>query len=98
MHRREFLASVSVATFVAAVPHFAKAAGGLRDADLRAMLDQFFYARLEDNPEQATSLGLDVGPRAGLKAKLGDASRAGQQRQFIRAKQELAASRPLQAS
>lgn len=95
MHRREFLASVSVATFVAAVPHFAKAAGGLRDADLRAMLDQFFYARLEDNPEQATSLGLDVGPRAGLKAKLGDASRAGQQRQFLRAKQELAALRSI---
>lgn len=95
MHRREFLASVSVATFVAAVPHFAKAASGLRDADLRAMLDQFFYARLEDNPEQATSLGLDVGPRAGLKAKLGDASRAGQQRQFIRAKQELAALRSI---
>ncbi|CAH0352488.1 DUF885 family protein [Sphingobium sp. CECT 9361] len=95
MHRREFLASVSVATVVAAVPHFAKAASGLRDADLRAMLDQFFYARLEDNPEQATSLGLDVGPRAGLKAKLGDASRAGQQRQFIRAKQELAALRSI---
>lgn len=95
MHRREFLASISVATVVAAVPQMAKAASGPRDADLRAMLDQFFYARLEDNPEQATSLGLDVGPRAGLKAKLGDASRAGQQRQFLRAKQEMTALRSI---
>ncbi len=95
MRRRQFLASVGGTTLAAALPRIANAAAGARDADLRAMLDSFFYARLEDSPEQATSLGLDVGPRAGLKSKLGDASRAGEARRFARARQELAALRSI---
>ncbi|MEZ0497723.1 DUF885 family protein [Sphingomonas sp. IW22] len=91
MRRRQFLASASLTTALAAFPAAVRAAQGNRDADLRAMLDRFFYARLEDNPEGATSLGLDTGERAHLKSKLSDASRAGQARQFARAKQELAA-------
>jgi uncharacterized protein (DUF885 family) len=91
MHRRQFLASASCATAAAALPSIANAAAGNRDADLRAMLDRFFYARLEDSPEQATSLGLDTGDRAHLKAKLDDTSRASEARQFARARQELAA-------
>lgn len=91
MRRRQFLASASIAAAVSALPAAARAMPGKRDAELRAMLDRFFYARLQDNPEQATSLGLDTGPRAGLRSKLSDASRAGEARQFARAKQELAA-------
>lgn len=97
MQRRQFLASASLTSAVMALPATLRAAAGVRaavgrgDAPFRAMLDQFFYARLDDNPEQATSLGLDTGPRAGLKSKLADTSRAGQTRQFARAKRELAA-------
>ncbi len=91
MHRRQFLASASVAAAAAAIPSVVRAQPGGRDAELRTLLDRFFYARLEDNPEQATSLGLDTGPRAHLNAKLSDTSRAGQMRQFARARQELAA-------
>ncbi|MDF7776560.1 DUF885 family protein [Sphingomonas sp. AOB5] len=53
------------------------------------MLDGFFYARLDDNPEQATSMGLDTGTRAHLRSKLGDTSRGGAKRRFARARQEL---------
>ncbi len=91
MHRRQFLASASIAAAVAALPSVVRAQPSGRDAELRTLLDRFFYARLEDSPEQATSLGLDTGPRAHLKAKLSDTSRAGQMRQFVRARQELAA-------
>ena len=91
MRRRQFLASASVAAAVAALPVGVRAAQDSRNADFRAMLDRFFYARLEDSPEGATSLGLDTGEREHLKSKLSDASRAGQARQFARAKHELAA-------
>ncbi len=91
MHRRHFLASASLTSALMVLPQQVRAAVGTRDAEFRAMLDRFFYARLDDSPEQATSLGLDTGARSGLKSRLDDTSRAGQTRQFARAKQELAA-------
>ncbi|NJR78454.1 DUF885 domain-containing protein [Sphingomonas corticis] len=91
MRRRHFLASAALAGTAAALPRVALAAAGSRDAELRALLDRFFYARLDDSPEQATSLGLDTGARAALRSKLGDASRAGEARDYARAKRELAA-------
>lgn len=91
MHRRQFLASASLAAATSALPSIARAATGGRDADLRALLDRFFYARLDESPEQATSLGLDTGARAALKSKLSDASRAGEMKEFARAKSELKA-------
>lgn len=94
MDRRNFLAGAAAAGAVSAVPGLASAQGaaapGAADARLRTMLDAFFYARLDDNPEGATSLGLDTGERAGLKAKLSDASRAQAAREVARAKRELA--------
>ena len=92
MHRRQFLASTSLLSAAAAtLPQAVFAASRNQDADFRAMLDRFFYARLEDSPEQAASLGLDTGTRAQLKTKLDDTSRAAQTRQFARARQELTA-------
>ncbi len=98
MRRRQFLASASAAAACAALPRIADAAttaAGPRDAELRALLDRFFYARLDDSPEQATSLGLDTGPRAALKSRLSDASRAGEAREFARARTEQAALRAI---
>ncbi|WP_298092086.1 DUF885 family protein [uncultured Sphingomonas sp.] len=80
---------------MAAWPRLAHGAGGQLDGALREMLDRFFYERLEDAPEQATSLGLDSGARAGLKARLSDASRAGEARAFARARREQAALRTI---
>ncbi|WP_294260380.1 DUF885 family protein [uncultured Sphingomonas sp.] len=90
MRRRQFLSTAGIAAATAAVPVAARVQGS-SDADLRALLDRFFYARLADNPEGATSLGLDTGPRAALKSKLADTSRASEAKQFARARQELAA-------
>ncbi|WP_343527651.1 DUF885 family protein [Sphingomonas sp.] len=91
MRRRQFLASAGLAAIGAGVPGPLSAAGGAREAELRTLLDQFFYERLEDAPEQATSLGLDTGARVHLKAKLSDASRAGEAKVFARARRERAA-------
>lgn len=91
MHRRQFLASTSLLSAAVAMPGALRAAPTGRDAEFGAMLDRFFYTRLEDSPEQATSLGLDTGERAHLRSKLDDTSRAAQARQFARARQELAA-------
>jgi uncharacterized protein (DUF885 family) len=87
MDRRDFLLSATAAAAAAAVP-VARAATP-PDAALRTMLDGFFYARLNDSPEQATSLGLDTGERHGLKSKLSDGSLAGRGREFARARAEL---------
>lgn len=50
------------------------------DADALALLDGVANDLLGLFPEQATSLGIDVGPRAALRAQLADRSAAGQQR------------------
>ncbi len=91
MRRRQFLASTSLLCAPMLVPRAVRAAPADPDADFRAMLDRFFYARLEDSPEQATSLGLDTGGRTRLQSLLDDPSRAFETRQFARARQEMAA-------
>ncbi|WP_033923024.1 DUF885 domain-containing protein [Sphingomonas sp. 37zxx] len=90
MDRRQFIGTTALAGIAAALPAAAWAQGSGADQKLRAMLDAFFYARLADNPEGATSLGLDTGARAGLKARLSDASRAQDARQVARARREQA--------
>jgi uncharacterized protein (DUF885 family) len=101
MDRRSFMASAGALALGATLPGCTTtptgaaaltpaAAGGNEDARLRTMLDRFFYARLEDNPEQATGLGLDKGERAHLRGKLDDYSAAGQAQDLARAKAELA--------
>ncbi len=93
LHRRQFIAGATAATLATTLPAGAGAAAAPKaggDAALRAMLDRFFYGRLDESPEQATRLGLDTGPRAGLKAKLSDESAAGQARDLARAKAEYA--------
>ncbi|PZU09702.1 DUF885 family protein [Sphingomonas sp.] len=89
MDRRQFVKGATASMATAALPLRAATPGGA-DASLRATLDRFFYARLEESPQQATRLGLDSGPRAGLKAKLDDVSAAGQAKRLARARKERA--------
>ncbi|WP_188063623.1 DUF885 domain-containing protein [Sphingobium sp. KCTC 72723] len=86
MNRRQFLATsgASALTAATAAPAFAQSGSG--NARLRAMLDGFFYERLDDSPEQATRLGLDSGARAALRGKLSDTSAAGMARDLARSK------------
>jgi len=44
------------------------------EQQLSALLEKFFVENLEVEPELATSLGLDVGARAGMKSRLHDGS------------------------
>jgi uncharacterized protein (DUF885 family) len=92
MDRRNFVIGAAAVSLAGTLPVRAVAAATVNkaDADLRAMLDRFFYVRLEESPEQATRLGLDTGPRAALRTKLDDESAPAQARALARAKNELA--------
>ncbi|CAM8641799.1 hypothetical protein sphantq_01234 [Sphingobium sp. AntQ-1] len=85
MNRRQFLATSGATAIAAATPSAFAQAGGA-DTRFRAMLDDFFYARLAESPEQATRLGLDTGARAALRGKLSDTSAAGAARDLARTK------------
>ena len=79
--RRALLSTGSVAAGMAATPAFAKvAARATRPATFRQTIDGFAEEVLKFSPETATSLGVDTGSRAGLRAKLSDGSAAGSAR------------------
>jgi len=59
------------------------------EADARALLDELGESLLRLLPESATSLGIDIGARASLRAQLTDRSAAGQQRIASRLKGDL---------
>src|SRR5690349_4327410 len=88
--RREMLAALAS---IAALPLVSACGGGVHaaspspsaaptdaDRDAIALLDQIGNDLLNLFPDQATSLGLDVGARAGLRSRLSDRSAAGQRR------------------
>ncbi|KHL25098.1 Tat pathway signal protein [Croceibacterium mercuriale] len=96
MNRRLFLGSASAVAVAAAMPAAAQVAAPAAaspspaDAQLRAMLNRFFAARLTESPESATRLGLDTGELAPLRSQLDDRSAAGVAADLARAKAELA--------
>ena len=67
-------------------------------ADALAMLDQIADNYLRFAPELATSLGVDTGPRAGLRSQLADRSLAGQQNIANQVRQDLERARAFDAS
>jgi uncharacterized protein (DUF885 family) len=85
--RRLFLASTAAAAAFPALP--AMAAPG-RDAATERMLAGVAEALLAEYPENATSLGLDKGKRAGLKGRLTDRSLEGRARHAGAAQARLA--------
>jgi uncharacterized protein (DUF885 family) len=101
MDRRLFVSSAGALALAATLPACtakmtgAAAASGSKDQRLRAMLDRFFYERLETNPEAATAGGFDKGERARLRFLLDDYSEKGRQEDLARSKAELASLRAL---
>ena len=76
--RRTMISTSALALGAAATPGLAKvAARTAAPTSFRATLDSFADELLTYSPEQATSLGVDVGKRAGLRARLSDGSEAG---------------------
>ncbi len=79
-NRRQVLIGATAASVAFAAPLRVRAAGAVTDPKLAALLDAFVDEILTDNPETATSKGLDKGALAGLKSRLSDASDAGRKR------------------
>ncbi|MBU4435960.1 MAG: DUF885 family protein [Alphaproteobacteria bacterium] len=73
LDRRQIMMGAAAAALATALPAQASPAG----EGLYKMFDAFFDQDLSDSPEQATNLGLDTGPHADARAKLGDRSIAG---------------------
>ena len=73
MDRRSFLASSATLVFapLAEAPAFAAvpARSGAGDAKLNALFEAIFQERVRTSPDLASSLGLDKGPNAALKAR-----------------------------
>jgi uncharacterized protein (DUF885 family) len=87
--RRRLLASAAAGAGLAALPHIA-AAQITEDVRLDALLSRQFEEDLDKGPQGATSLGLDVGERAGQRARLDDRSLAGNEVDRTRARLRLA--------
>ena len=75
LDRREFLSSTALASCASAWP-LTGAAAAPGDT-LKAAFDTIYVEDLRDHPQRATSLGLDKGANADLKARLDDNSPAG---------------------
>lgn len=94
--RRDILAG-SAATLALSACATRPAATTAADADARldALLTRQFEAALDRNPEQATNLGLDKGPRAAQRAQLSDRSPQAAEEERTLALRELAELRRL---
>ncbi|WP_296595385.1 DUF885 family protein [Phenylobacterium sp.] len=88
MDRRLFLQGAAGVALAAATPALAQAQS--EDGKLRVLLDRFWDEQIDEAPEAASSLGLDTGARAGLRARLSDYSQAGRAAMFQRTKGRLA--------
>ena len=103
MDRRTFIASSSAAaiaaggtTAFAAVKSLGAKPTG--DAGLNATLDAAFYDGIAKSPETATSLGLDKGANAGLKARLSPQTHAWQKQRVAEGKRWAAKVRAIPAA
>jgi uncharacterized protein (DUF885 family) len=87
--RRTFVASgLALASLPAAA---LGAAATAEDARLQALLQSLAEGLVDASPETAVALGLDSGPRAGMRSRLDDRSAAGQATRRQSATQALAA-------
>lgn len=84
LDRRNFLVAAGAAAALPMLPgcaaQRASAGGAPDDSALKGMLDEIAESLLREYPENATSLGLDKGARAGLKSRLTDRSLEGYHR------------------
>lgn len=99
LSRRETIAALGA---TAAAPLLAQAtpawARPATDAEASALLDSIAENLLRLSPEQATSLGIDTGPRARMRYELGDRTMAGQWRVAATLKADLARAEAIDTS
>jgi len=83
LSRRETVAALAASAAFPLVSSTAPAFAAARrstDAQASALLDSIAENLLRLSPEEATSLGIDKGPRAALRYRLGDRSAAGRRK------------------
>jgi uncharacterized protein (DUF885 family) len=80
--RRQAVAALGASVALPLIPGCRQAptARPASEADAKALLDSIAENLLNLSPESATSLGIDTGQRAALRAKLSDRSKVGQAR------------------
>jgi uncharacterized protein (DUF885 family) len=80
--RRQAVAALGASVALPLIPGCKQAptARPISEADANTLLDSIDENLLNLMPEQATSLGIDTGKRAGLRSLLSDRSKAGQER------------------
>ena len=88
--RRRLMLSTAGLGLTAALPAIAQTPVGSEDARLHTLLFAQFEDGLDRNPEGATSLGLDVGPRAAQRGQLADRSVAAFQAEVPRNRERFA--------
>lgn len=96
--RRRLLASAAAGAGLAVLAPAAFARSADEDARLDAILTRQFEEDMEKSPPAATSLGLDVGTRAGLRSRLADRSLAAAQRDAVRARERFAELQTIDAA
>ncbi len=97
LSRREALAGLAATSALPLVASSAFAAPA-SEAQAKALLDSIGENLLRLSPESATSLGIDVGPRAPMRYRLSDKSAAGQQRVASVIKSDLARAEAIDTS
>lgn len=85
IHRRSLLAAGGAAAICG--PAFAQAG---EDQRLLTIFDRYFNENVDESPTSATSLGLDVGARASLKAQLDDNTPAEREKRLERTRKRVA--------
>ena len=100
--RRQALGALSASVATIALPATARAmvqgAAPAGEANVVALLDSIGENLLALSPEGATSLGIDTGPRAHLRAQLADRSQAGQDKVAATLRADLARADAVNAS
>ncbi len=94
VNRRNVLMGVGAVALCSGMPAVAQTTTSA-DAKLDALLKTQFEALLRRDPTTATSLGIDVGARAGLRSRLPDWSPAARSRQRRQARTDLLALRAI---
>ena len=93
-----FAATATLALLSACKVQTTRAGAGAGDADASKLLDSIGENLLRLSPETATSLGIDTGNRAGMRAELGDRSPVGQQRLIANLRSDLARAKAVDVS
>jgi uncharacterized protein (DUF885 family) len=95
MDRRQFVAASGGALAVSLLPRAAFAQAPAGDAPINKLFETIFQTNLQHSPELATSLGLDKGANAVLKAKLSPNTAAERAASLARTRNAMAALRKI---